>query len=363
MKAKMRAVRYYGTRDVRLEHDIPEPKCGADEVKIRPAFVGICGTDIHEYQSQTLIPRADRPHALSKQGVPVTIGHEISGTVVEIGADVPTSSNIKVGDQVAVLPLLYCRQCVPCHAGYPNCCTRNGFIGISGHGGGLSDFLTVDHEAIFKLPDNISLEIGALVEPLAVAWHAVVESGIRPGQDCLVFGTGPIGLAVIQCLNARNAGQIIAVEVAAQRQEFARQFGATHLLDPTKVDVVKEAKALTGGLGPPVAFDCAGVEATLSAATRAVSFRGTIMNVAIWERPTNFNPNNVVFHEKKYIGSLTYVLDDYKQVIEALQDERMKPAAMITGKIAMERIVEDGLETLINERDKHVKILVDLTAN
>ncbi|KAI1266438.1 GroES-like protein [Xylariaceae sp. FL1019] len=357
----MRALQYYGARDLRLEHDIPEPQCGPGQIKVKPAFVGICGTDVHEYQSQTLIPKAGHPHALTRESPPLTIGHEISGTVVEVGSDVPSSSGVKVGDNVAVLPLLYCRSCVPCKEGYQNCCVSNGFMGISGAGGGLSDFVCANHEAVFKLADNISLEVGALVEPLAVAWHAVAESGVKSGQDCIVFGTGPIGLAVIQCLKARDVGNIIGVEVAKQRQEFAKQFGATHILDPTKVDVVKEAKAMSNGLGPAVAFDCAGVPASLDSATRAVRARGTIMNVAIWEGPVPFMPNNVVFHEKKYIGCLTYLLEDFQHVINALKHSRLEPEPMITRKIAINRVVEDGLEALIHEKDKHVKIMVDLS--
>ncbi|KAI0471883.1 dehydrogenase [Xylariaceae sp. FL0804] len=295
----MRALRYYGPKDVRLEHDVPEPICGPSQVKIRPAFVGICGTDLHEYHSQTLIPKAGKPHRLSGETVPITLGHEISGTVVELGSELPKSTSLKVGDRVAVLPLLYCGVCVPCKNGHPNCCVMNGFLGISGGSGGLGDYACVDADAIFKLPDNVSLEVGALVEPLAVAWHAVSQSGFQSGQDVLVFGAGPIGLAIIICVKAMGAGQIIAAEVAARRQEFAREFGATQVIDPSKVDVVEKAKELTGGLGPPVAFDCAGVPASLEGATRAVCARGTIVNVAVWNGAVPFAPNNVLFHEKR----------------------------------------------------------------
>lgn len=130
---------------------------------------------------------------------------------------------------------------------------------------------------------------------------------MQAGDDVLVFGAGPIGLAVIQCLRAQGAGTITAVEGARERQAFARQFGAAHVLDPMRaggVDgLVAEARRLTaGGRGPPVAFDCAGVVASLDAATRAVCARGTVVNLAIWEKPVPFFPNNIVFHEKRYLG-------------------------------------------------------------
>ncbi|KAI1191946.1 hypothetical protein F5B17DRAFT_380189 [Nemania serpens] len=218
-------------------------------------------------------------------------------------------------------------------------------------------------EAVFKLADTISLEVGALVEPLAVAWHAVRESGITAGQASLVLGAGPIGLAIIQCLKAIGAGEIMAVELASGRQTFAKQFGATHILDPSKVDVVKEARKLTGGQGPAVAFDCAGVASSLDSATRAVCARGTIIYVAICEKPVPFHSNNIVFSERKLIGSLAYIEADFQQVINALCEGRLRPESMITSKISIDRVVEDGFDALVNEKDKHVKILVDLSAS
>ncbi|KAI0437950.1 dehydrogenase [Xylaria telfairii] len=358
----MRALRYHGPKDLRLE-SLPEPKCGPTQVKIKPAFVGICGTDLHEYHSQTFVPKHGAPHVITNEVAPVTIGHELSGTIVEVGSDVARSTDLKLGDRVAVFPLLYCRICPPCKDGFPACCVKGGFLGLSGGGGGLSDFLCVESEAVFKLAENISMELGALIEPLAVAWHAVSESGIKAGQTCMVCGTGPIGLAIIQCLKAIDVGEIIAVEVAARRQELAKQFGATHILDPTQVDVTKAALELTGGWGPPVAFECSGVLSSLESAIRAVRARGTIMNVSIWEKPIPFNPNGLVLKEKKLVGCLCYGLSDFGHVINALREGRLRPESMITGKIALDRVVKDGFEALINEKHKHIKIMVDLSAS
>ncbi|KAI0525405.1 dehydrogenase [Xylaria bambusicola] len=358
----MRALRYYGPKDLRLETDLPEPKCGSTQVKIRPAFVGICGTDLHEYQSQTFIPKYGSPHPLTNESSPVTLGHEISGTIIEIGSNVSNLGDLKVGDRVAVFPLLCCRTCEPCKGGFPNCCVDKGFLGLSGGGGGLSDYICVQPEAVFKLPDSISLEVGALVEPLAVAWHAVNQSAIEAGQASLVFGTGPIGLSIIQCLRAIGAGSIIAVDMVPQRQQLAKKFGATHILDPTRIDVSHAVRELTGGNGPPVAFDCAGVPLSLEATIRSVCARGTIINVAIWEKPVALNPNDLVFHERKYIGSLTYQLADFGHVIDALRTGHLKPEAMITSKVSLDRAIEDGFEALIHQRNKHIKLMVDLSA-
>lgn len=199
-------------------------------------------------------------------------------------------------------PTICCFECPPCHLDYLNCCDKAGFVGLSGGGGGLSDAVCIDGKFVHKLPANIDLDVGALVEPLAVAWHAVDASSIKKGDSALVLGAGPIGLGVIQCLKARGAETIIVAEVAKQRQEYAKHFGATHIFDPRSQDVVKEAKAATGGQGPNLAFDCAGVPASVKTATLAVRARGTVVNVAIWEKEVPFHPNNVVFGEKKYLG-------------------------------------------------------------
>ncbi|KIV94738.1 hypothetical protein, variant 3 [Exophiala mesophila] len=294
--------------------------------------------------------------------MPVAIGHEFSGTIVEIGPNAANPQNLKVGDDVAVQPTICCFGCGPCREGYINCCDSAGFVGLSGGGGGMTDAVCVDPQFVFKLPKGTSLQIGALVEPLAVAWHAVDQYPIKEGDEALVLGAGPIGLGVIQCLKARGAKTIIVAEVAEQRQKFAREFGATHVLDPRHDDVVKKAKEICGGLGPHLALDAAGVAASVKTAALAVRARGTVVNVAIWEKEVPFQPNNLVFGEKKYLAVLGYVKEDFGGVIQALADGALKPEGMITKTIKIDKVVEEGYKALFDEKDKHVKILVDCRA-
>lgn len=226
----------------------------------------------------------------------------------------------------------------------------------------MSDAVCVDPAFVFKLPEHVGLDVGALVEPLAVAWHAVEQYPLKQGDSALVMGAGPIGLGVIQCLKARGASTIIVAEVEQQRQKFAQQFGATHIIDPRSEDVVKRAKELTGGRGPNCAFDAAGVPASIRDACLAVRARGTVVNVAIWEKEVPFQPNNVVFGEKKYLAVLAYLQSDFAAVIKALEDGSLKPEKMITSTIKIDRVVEDGYKALMEDKDKHVKILVDCRA-
>ena len=229
----------------------------------------------------------------------------------------------------------------------------------------MSEEVVVPAKAIFPLPEGIDLDVGAVVEPLAVAWHAVDASPIADVEEpkCVVFGGGPIGLAVVQCLLARGAKLVICVEVAKMRQEFAKDFGAHHVLDPTEHDVPSTCLELCGGVsGPDIAFDCAGVPASLEAACKSVRSRGAVVNVAIWEKAVPFNPNWLVFREASYKAVLGYQAKDFAGVIDALGKGTLKPAGMITSKIEMDKLVQDGYTRLIEEKDKHVKILVDVKA-
>lgn len=156
---RMRALRYHGAEDLRVDHDVPEPQCGENQIKIKPAFVGICGTDLHEYYTPTFTPTKGNPHPVTKEEVPIVIGHEFSGTVLEIGSGVKNAS-VKVGDKVAVQPTVACFKCGPCGDGFLNCCDTGGFVGLSGGGGGLSEAVCVGSDFVFKLPNDIDLDVG-----------------------------------------------------------------------------------------------------------------------------------------------------------------------------------------------------------
>ncbi|KAJ4355631.1 uncharacterized protein N0V89_003651 [Didymosphaeria variabile] len=312
----MRAARYYGKEDIRVEEVEVDP-CGDGQVRVAPSYVGICGTDLHEFLGgPTFAPVT--PHPLSRESIPITLGHEFSGVVSEKG----------------------------------------GFIGLSGGGGGLSDSVVVPQGSVLSLPEQIPLEIGALVEPLSVAWHAVSAAALLPESTVLVLGGGPIGLAVVQCLVALKTKKIIMSEVSKTRQRFAKEFGAHHVLDPKTYDLVAISRELSGQGGPDVVFDCAGVPASLVTACRAVKPRGTVVNVAIWEREVPFQPNMLVFKEAHYTAVLGYQREDFQAVIDHLANGTLKPDKMITSTISLDDVVEGGIKALIKDKESHVKILV-----
>lgn len=158
----------------------------------------------------------------------------------------------------------------------------------------------------------------ALVEPLAVGWHAVNISGIRTNESALVLGAGPIGLCVVQALLARNVSTIIVSEVAEKRKQFAHDFGAHHVLDPSQEDIVMRCRELCDGQGVHFVFDAAGVQAAVTTGVNALRARGTMVNIAIWENTLTLVPNDWIFKERKWITSATYEGGDFEEVIDAI---------------------------------------------
>ena len=156
------------------------------------------------------------------------------------------------------------------------------------------------------------------MEPLAVAWHAVKVSPFKKGDAVLVLGSGPIGLAVVQTLKVMEAGIIIVSEVASRRREFAKQFGADHVLDPTKEDIPARVREICDNKGANIAYDAAGVQVGFDQAILSVRARGTIVNIAVWEKSASFIPNHMNFRERKYMGIATYVEGDFQEVIDAI---------------------------------------------
>ncbi|KAL7272801.1 hypothetical protein RUND412_004376 [Rhizina undulata] len=366
----MKALKYYGKQDIRVE-EVPEPECEQGKIKIKPEWCGICGTDLHEYLGgPNFIPT--KPHPLTNEYLPVILGHEFSGIVVEVGPEpqgkaakvvgdsggVARKERIKVGDRVVVEPIIYDGSCKPCLRGMRNCCDRFGIVGLSGGGGGLAEYVTVDENIVHVLPDNIPTDIAALIEPLAVAWHAISVATSVPPQTALILGAGPIGLAILLCLQAHGVQEIIVSEVSQIRKAYAKDLGASRVLDPRTDDVVSISREFCDGEGPDVVFDCAGLQQTLDLALAAVRTGGTVANIAIWENGVEFRPTEWLLKEKRYVGSLMYAKGNFEKVINAISEGKLTPGKMITAKIRLEDVVEKGFKALIEEKDKHIKIIV-----
>lgn len=297
--ATMKAVRFHNRKDIRID-TIPVPPVGPGQVRLAPKFCGICGSDLHEYlDGPILTPTPDRPHPISKEAMPLTMGHEFAGVVEEVG---PGITSISPGDRVCVLPLMYDGSCKPCTRGVVNCCDNRGVVGVSGWGGGLAESVVLPESCIKKLPDNISLEVGALVEPLAVGWHAVDFSPFAPGDTALVLGAGPIGLAVMQALVGKGCQRIIVSEVSRKRSEFALEFGAHYAVNPVKENLAARVAEITGGHMADIGYDAAGVAVAVGQAFDSLKVRATLVNIAVWGRDLPIPMNKISFREIRYTG-------------------------------------------------------------
>lgn len=350
----MKAALWYGKNDVRVE-DVESPKVIPGTVKIKVKWCGICGSDLHEYLGGPIFIPVGQVHPLSKNKAPVILGHEFSGEIVEVGEGV---TKFNIGDRVVVEPIVACGKCPACKEGKYNLCSSLGFHGLCGSGGGLAEYTVFPEEYIHKIPDNMSFEQAALIEPMAVALHSIRVANFKTGDTALVLGSGPIGVATIECLKAAGAKLIIVLQRKSIRQEYALRAGANVVLDPNEVDIVEEVKKLTDGVGVDTSFETTGAEIGFNIGINSLKYEGTMVVTSIWENPISFNPNMLVFTEKKIVGTLAY-RHEFPATIAQMSDGRIKAEGYITEKILLEDIVEKGFGALTGpEKKKHVKILV-----
>ncbi|WOF23296.1 2,3-butanediol dehydrogenase [Microbacterium betulae] len=314
----MRAARFHAKEDVRIE-EVEEPSPGPGQVKLRNAFAGICGSDLHVYYA----PEASgldltKPHPVTGAMPPQILGHEFSGTVVEVGEGV---DRVAVGDDVAVWPVYGCGTCAACRRGMFNACRTIAFHGLNAHGGGMAEYTTVDAAKLHKLPEGVDLRLGALVEPMSVAWHAVAHANVQAGGSALVAGAGPIGIGVWFALRAQGVERVLVSEPSADRRAIIEALGAT-TVDPVNDDLASAVADLTDGDGVDAAFDAAGVGPSITSGLANLTPGGRLVVVALHERTMDFLPTQLVMSETEIVGVLGYTQDDFDAVIQAMSEGR-----------------------------------------
>ncbi|TFC86465.1 2,3-butanediol dehydrogenase [Cryobacterium sp. TMT3-29-2] len=349
----MKAARFHGQKDVRIEN-IEEPVTRSGTVKIAVAWCGICGTDLHEYlEGPIFISAPGHPHPLSQESAPVTMGHEFSGTIEEVGDGV---EGLKVGDNVVVEPYFVCNEYPPCMAGNYHLCEKMGFIGLAGGGGGLSEKVVVDQRWVHPIGD-IPLDEAALIEPLSVAHHAVVRSGAKAGDVALIGGAGPIGLLTAAILKGIGVTTIVSELSVARKEKSLSSGAADYVVDPTTENVKARVLELTDGVGVDVAFECAGVNIVLDTLLDALRPAGVLVNVSIWGHPATVDMQKIVLKEIDLRGTIAYVRD-HEETIALVTSGKIDLKPFITGRIALDDLITEGFDTLINHNDTAVKILV-----
>ncbi|MGC5077463.1 2,3-butanediol dehydrogenase [Agrococcus sp. DT81.2] len=352
----MKATMFYGKEDIRIE-EIQEPGVRPGTVKIAPAFNGICGSDLHLFHDGPMppAPSTETPHPLSGETLPVVMGHEFSGVVEEVGEGV---EGLEVGDSVVVEPLMVDGTCPACKAGKYNLCEQMGFIGISGLGGGLSEHIVVESRWVHPVGD-LPLDQAALIEPLAVALHAVKHAGVESGT-AVVGGAGPIGLLVAAVLKAKGLTVIVSEMSTARREKAASTGVADVVVDPASEDLAAVVAERTGGAGADVAFDAAGVAVVVDQLLSVLGAGGRLEVVAIHVKPVELNITAQLTMQDRVLGASIGYANDHAEAIELARSGKVDLAPFITGRIKVDDIVEQGFQQLITNKDHEVKILVSM---
>jgi len=344
----MKALRWHGPRDLRLV-DLVDSSLQSGEVRIRVAYCGICGSDLHEYIDGPHAIPVDCPHPISGRRAPLTLGHEFCGTVVESAAP-----GVGVGVRVAIEPEYRCGKCDYCRQGQYNRCTAMGFVGLMGDGA-LAETVVVPAYTVHDLPDEVCFDQAAALEPAAVALHAVRTSGLRAGDACAVFGMGPVGLLTVAMLRQCGAGEIIAVDVHAKRLALAGAMGASRAVDASRQDSASAVFAATSGRGAALAFEVAGLQITLDSTLACLRKGGEAVLVGLMGK-AQVDIFDIVNRELRLTASVGY-RDVFPTLIGWTAKGLIDPSAIVTRKVPLTQAVPQGFDALISDKDQ-VKVLV-----
>ena len=343
----MKALRWHGRKDLRYE-DIPEPSPAPGQLKIKVSLVGICGTDMTEYaQGPVMIP-ADK--------VPLTMGHEFVGHVVALGEGV---EGFDIGDRVSGVGYWYCGECYCCKQGYYNTCVNLGFTGLLTEGC-MADYFVIPAYACYQLPESVSDEAGAMVEPLAVALHAVHQGKVGVGDTVAIVGDGTIGLCSVLAARVAGAAAVYLIAKHKGRGELGRKMGASEVIYASEGDPVERLIKLTQGMGADVALECVGNPDTPQLAVNLTRSHGTAVIVGVFDKPGMFDFNTLMFTERTMVGNSIYI-DEGKTAIELMADGRIDPTPMITATVPLEDAVAGGFEQLLNNKEANIKILLQVS--
>lgn len=334
----MKAAVFHGARDIRVE-DVPDPELEPDGIIIKVEACGICGSDLHPYKIG------------GREGM--IFGHEFSGEVAEVGASV---AEIKAGDRVTGVGYRPCRQCYFCQQGLFYRCTSMALAGYA-LPGAMAEYIAIPFaqlgRTIFRVPDSLSHEEAATVEPLSVAFYSVRRAQPQAEETAVVLGAGVIGLYAIQVLKAMGVSKVIVSGRRAARLKAAKESGADLVIDAATEDPVPKVKEATSGTGVDIAVECAGVPATFEQAIQMVHGRGRVLLVGIYEQPINWNPSSLVNKNVSLIGCLG---GSFPRAIELLESGKANAKPLLSHQFPLDK-VKEAFETQIEAQDA-VKVLV-----
>ena len=328
------------------EREIPQPKEG--EVLIKIGYVGICGSDVHYFETGAIGDFVVKP--------PFVLGHEAAGTVVALGEGV---DSLKIGDRVAMEPGKTCGHCEFCRTGRYNLCPDVQFFATPPYDGVFQEYVAYDASMCFRLPDNVSLMEGALIEPLAVGFHAANQGGAHIGQKAVVFGSGCIGLMCLMALKAEGVTEVYVVDVIDKRLEKAMELGAAGVINSSKEDAVERIMELAGGYGVDLAIDTAGADVTINQGIRMVKPGGTIVCVGYSRSGKVTLDMSVALNKEITFRTVFRYRHIYPMAIAAVSSGLINLRNVVTDTFTLDEIQEAMMKS-VNDKVNIVKAVIEV---
>lgn len=324
--------------------DIEKPEIQDDEVLIKVRTTGICGSDLHLYKGT---------HAFRKP--PVILGHEVAGDVVEIGKNV---TKLKVGDRVTVEPHIGCGECEYCKKNLVNICLNKKAPGTPGWIGTFAEYFNAPESVVYKLNDDIPYEIGTLIEPLAVAVHAIERISVPEKDNIAILGSGTIGLLTL--VVAREAGykNIICTDTQQFNLDMTKKLGAALTINPLEDDVEEKVNRFTNGKGVDVVLVCAGAPGIVDQASSITKRRGEVGIVAMITEQIPVDTYQFVFNEINLFGAMTYETKDFVKAAEMVNNG-LDLSDFVTQRLPFED-TEDGLRILDEKKENVIKVIIEV---
>lgn len=315
----------------------------ANEILVNIKRIGICGSEIHSYYGE---------HPATNY--PVVQGHEYSGIILAVGSKV---KNFKPGDHITGRPQEVCGKCNPCKRGQYNVCSNLKVEAFQANGA-AQDLFILPEDRVVKLPDNISLDFGAMVEPTAVAAHVTTRPRQLKGMNLVVSGAGTIGNLVAQFAIARGARKVLITDVSENRLEVAHKCGIQHTLNVAKVPLEKGAKDFFGEEGFQIGIECAGVEVSVRSLMECVEKGGDVVIVGVHVHDPHISMFYLGEHELNLIGSMMYLHEDYVRAVEEISADRIHLTPLISNRFPLEKY-DDAYKFIAANKNSCMKVLID----
>ncbi len=341
----MKALRFLEPRKLEVQ-EVKKPVPGPEEVLLKIRACGICGSDPAGYTGRS-----------GRRIPPMTMGHEFSAEVEQVGAAV---TEFKIGDAVIPQPINFCGTCENCVRGLTMLCQNKIFYGVLTTDGAMAQYLCVPAKQLYRMPENISFYEGALAEPYAVTYGAYRKAGSLKDQIVLIIGAGTIGDCLLQLVLLDQPKMVIMADLSDRRLEIAKDLGATHTINTSKIDALEEIRKITDGHMIDVSFEACGVEQTANLSIKALKIAGTSVWIGMNQKEMTLNMQDIVCSARNVLGTFNYTHKEFGEVVEIIGSGKLATRKMISKVVSLEEVPQ-AFEDLLSSPDRYLKIIIDPT--